>query len=495
MDGIGDPHAVRSGAEANALAHHAVMLRRGRDPNHRAALRHLASASRLDRVTPSVRYARSGELFIAYTAEGTGPPNMVVTPGHFFHLEVAREWPPYARFMDRLSSFSRLVLLDRRGTGLSDGMPPSTTLDDAMDDIRAVMDDDGLDRAVLIGGAEGGPTCMLFAATFPQRVSALVLIGTFARRLKAADYPAGYPVEQHEWILRVIEERWGRSPVAVRTIAPNRADDSAFRAWYGRVQRYGGSPGSAMAWYRLSGEIDLRGVLPTIRVPTLVIHRTGDTIVPVEHGRYLAAQIPEARYVELPGGEHFWFEGDTEAILAEVEEFITGVRPTPVPDRVLLTVLFTDIVDSTRHAAELGDRRWRDLLEQHNRAIRAVLDRYRGREVGTAGDGFFAVFDAPARAIRSALAITAAVRDLGIEIRAGVHTGECEIVGDDVAGLAVHIGARVAALAGPHEVFVSSTVRELVVGSGLSFNQRGRHQLKGVPGEWQVFEVTEGTPD
>ena len=440
-----------------------------------------------------IRFGRSGGLFIAYSAEGSGPPNLVVTPGHFLQLEVAREWPPYARFIDRLASFSRVILLDRRGTGLSDGMDPATTLDDAMDDIRAVMDDAGVEQAVLMGGAEGGPTCMLFAATFPQRVSALVLFGTFPRRMWAPDYPAGYSAELHAQILQAFEERWGREPVAMRTIAPGCAWDPAFRSWYARVQRHSASPGSAIAWYRLSGEIDVRGVLPAIRVPTLVIHRIGDMIVPVQHGRYLATQIPGAKYVELSGSEHLWFDGDSEAVLAEVEEFITGVRPTTVPDRVLLTVLFTDIVDSTRRAAELGDRRWRDLLEQHHRAVRAVLERFRGREIDTAGDGFFTVFDGPARAIRCALGIITAVRELGIELRIGVHTGECEFIGDSVAGLAVHIGARVAALAGPSEVLVSSTVKDLVVGSGLVFKERGRHELKGVPGEWQVFAVIEET--
>lgn len=430
-------------------------------------------------------------MFIAYTVEGSGSPSLIVTPGHFLQLEVAREWPPYARFIDQLASFSRVILLDRRGTGLSDGMDPATTLDDAMDDIRAVMDDAGVEQAVLMGGAEGGPTCMLFAATFPQRVSALVLFGTFPRRRWASDYPAGYSPEQHAGILRVFEERWGREPVAMRTIAPGCAEDPAFRSWYARVQRYSASPGSAIAWYRLSGEIDVRGVLPAIRVPTLVIHRTGDMIVPVQHGRYLAAQIPGAKYVELPGREHFWFDGDSEGVLAEIGEFITGVRPTTVPDRVLLTVLFTDIVDSTRRAAELGDRRWRDLLEQHHRAVRAALERFRGREIDTAGDGFLTVFDGPARAIRCALGIITAVRELGIELRVGVHTGECETIGDSVAGLAVHIGARVAALAGPSEVLVSSTVKDLVVGSGLLFRERGRHELKGVPGEWQLFAVIE----
>ena len=277
----------------------------------------------------------------------------------------------------------------------------------------------------------------------------------------------------------------------MRTIAPGRADDPAFRSWYARLQRYSASPGSAIAWYRLSGEIDVRRVLPTIRVPTLVLHRTGDMIVPVEHGRYLAAQIPGAKYVELPGGDHFWFDGDSETIVAEVQEFITGVRPVPVSDRVLLTVLFTDIVESTRVAADLGDRRWRDLLEQHHRAVRAALERFRGREIDTAGDGFLAVFDGPARAIRCALAVNAAVRDLGVELRVGVHTGECEVIGDAVAGLAVHIGARVATLAGPSEVLVSSTVKDLVVGSGFQFKERGRHELKGVPGTWQVFAVVQ----
>jgi class 3 adenylate cyclase len=440
-------------------------------------------------VQPETRYARSGALFIAYTAEGKGPPNLLVTTGHFFHLEVSREWPPFSRFMDQLASFSRLILLDRRGTGLSDGMAPGTTVDDAMDDIRAVMDAAGIEQAVLLGGAEGGPTCMLFAATFPQRVSALVLIGTFPRRLWAPDYPAGYSREQHEWILRVFEERWGRSAVAARTFAPKSADDPAFRSWYARLQRYGASPGSAIAWYRLSGEIDVRHVLPAIRVPTLVMHRAGDMIVPVEHGRYLAAQIPGARYVELPGGGNFWLDEDAETILAEVQEFITGVRPTVVPDRLLLTVLFTDIVDSTRMAAELGDDRWRDLLAGHHAVVRRELGRFKGREVKTAGDGFLATFDGPARAIRCACAIRDGIRPLGMEIRAGLHTGECELMDGDVGGIAVHIGARVAKSAAPGEVLVSSTVKDLVVGSGLRFADRGTHDLRGVPGEWQLFAV------
>jgi class 3 adenylate cyclase len=440
-------------------------------------------------VQPETRYARSGELFIAYTAEGSGPTNLVVSPGHFFHLEVAREWLPFASFMDRLASFSRLILLDRRGTGFSDGMGSATTIDDAMDDIRAVMDDAGIEQAVLLGGAEGGPTCMLFAATFPRRVSALVLIGTFPRRLWAPDYPAGYSPAQHERILRTIEERWGRAPVAMRTIAPRRADDPAFRSWYARVQRYGASPGSAIAWYRLSGEIDVRHVLGSIRVPTLVMHRSEDMIVPVEHGRYLATHIPGARYVELPGGGNFWFDDDSETILAEVEEFITGVRPTAVADRLLLTVLFTDIVHSTRLAAELGDQRWRDLLASHHAVVRRELTRFRGREVKTVGDGFLVTFDGPARAIRCARAVRDGVRSLGLDIRAGLHTGECELIDDDVGGIAVHIGARVAAIADAREVLVSSTVKDLVVGSGFSFTDRGTHQLHGVPGEWRLFAV------
>ncbi len=438
---------------------------------------------------PETRYARSGETFIAYTAEGSGPPNLVVTTGHFFHLEVAREWLPFSRFMDRLASFSRVVLLDRRGTGLSDGMGAGTTVDDAMDDIRAVMDAAGVERAVLLGGAEGGPMCMLFAATFPQRVSALILIGTFPRRLEAPDYPAGYSHAQHERILKVFEERWGRTAVATRAYAPTRADDPAFRAWYARLQRYGASPGSALAWYRLSGEIDVRHVLPTIRVPTLVLHRADDMVVPVAHGRYLATEIPGAKYVELPRGGSYWFDDDSEDILAEVEEFITGARPTAVSDRQLLTVLFTDIVGSTRLAVELGDQRWRDLLASHHAVVRRELARFRGREVKTVGDGFLATFDGPARAIRCASAVRDAVRALGIEIRAGLHTGECELMGDDVGGIAVHIAARVAAGAASGQVLVSSTVKDLVTGSGLCFEDRGSHDLHGVPGAWRLFSV------
>ena len=440
-------------------------------------------------VQPATRYARSSDLFIAYTSEGIGPPNLVLTLGHFFHLEVAREWLPFARCVERIAAYSRVVLLDRRGTGLSDGMSHGTTVDDAMDDLRAVMDDAGLERAVLVGSAEGGPMCMLFAATFPERVSALVLIGTFARRLDAPDYPAGYSLVQHERILHAFEQRWGRAPVGIREFAPTRADDPAFRAWYARLQRYGASPGSALAWYRMCGEIDIRHVLPTIRVPTLVMHRADDMLVPVAHGRYLSRHIPAARYVELPGGGNFWFDDDGDAILAEIEEFVTGTRPTPAADRVLLTVLFTDIVGSTRLAVDLGDARWRDLLAAHHALVRRELARFRGREVKTMGDGFLATFDGPARAIRCAHAITEAVRALDVEVRAGLHTGECELVADDVGGIAVHIAARVAARAAANEVLVSSTVRDLVAGSGLRFADRGVHELQGVPGEWGIHAL------
>jgi class 3 adenylate cyclase len=440
-------------------------------------------------VRPEVRYARSGGLFIAYQVFGQGPLDLVVAPGYMSNVEQNWEWPGYARFLERLSSFSRVILLDRRGTGLSDHASELLTFDDLMDDIRAVMDDAGSEQAAVLGGAEGGPMCILFAATFPERTSALILVTSYARRLWAADYPAGIKPEVDALVMQAYEHRWGREPMGIHSLAPGLADDPAFRHWYMRAERFGGSPGAAMAWYRITADIDVRDVLPAIRVPTLVLHRTGDRAVPVEHGRYLANRIPGARYHELPGDDHVWVTGDADAILGEIEEFLTGVRSAPEPERVLATVMFTDIVGSTERAAALGDRRWRDVLESHHAVVRTQLARFRGREVDTAGDGFLATFDGPARAIRCALAISERVREIGVEVRVGLHTGEIELAGSDVRGIAVHIGSRVAGLAGPGEVLVSGTVKDLVVGSGLEFADRGTRVLKGVPGEWRTFAV------
>jgi len=440
-------------------------------------------------MTPSIRYARSGRLFIAYQVFGQGPRDLVVAPGYMSNVEQNWEWPAWARFLERLSTFSRVVMFDRRGTGLSDGVTEGTTLDDLMDDITAVMDEVGTERTAVFGGAEGGPMCILYAATYPERVSALVVGGTYARRLWAEDYPWGITPDADAAVMHSYEHRWGREPMGLRVMAPTLSDDPAFRHWYLRAQGFGGSPGAAMAWYRVTADIDVRDVLPAIRVPTLIIHRTDDRAVPVEHGRYLAERIPGARYVELPGADHLWFAGDMNAIIAEIQDFLTGARPTPEPDRVLATIMFTDIVESTRRAAALGDRRWQDVLESHNALVRDALMRFRGREVATAGDGFLATFDGPARAIRCAQTISAGARTIGMDVRVGLHTGEVELAGEDIRGIAVHIGARVAGLALAGEVLVSGTVKDLVAGSGIDFEDRGAHTLKGVPGKWRIYAV------
>ena len=441
------------------------------------------------RFVHEVRYTKSGDLFLAYQVFGEGPLDLVVAPGYMSNLEQNWEWPGYARFLERLASFSRVIFFDRRGTGLSDRVSGAFTFDDLMDDIGAVMDAAGSERAAVLGGAEGGPMCILFAASFPERTSALILVTSYARRLHAPDYPWGITPEIDAAVMAAYEQRWGREPMGIHALAPGLADDPAFRNWYVRAERFGGSPGAAMAWYRITADIDVRGVLPAIRVPTLVLHRTGDLAIPVEQGRDLASRIPDSRYRELPGNDHLWFTGDSDAILGEIEEFLTGVRPAPEPERVLATVMFTDIVGSTQHAARLGDRRWRDLLESHNAVVRRELARFRGREVDSAGDGFLATFDGPARAIRCGLAISDGVKTLGIEVRVGLHTGEIELAGDNIRGIAVHIGSRVSALASPGEVLVSGTVTDLVVGSGLEFEDRGTHVLKGVPGQWHTFAV------
>jgi class 3 adenylate cyclase len=440
-------------------------------------------------VAREFRYARAGAQYVAYEAFGEGPLDLVIAPGYMSNLEQNWTWPPYARFLERLSSFARVMILDRRGTGLSDRLIGTQTFDDLMDDIRAVMDDAGSDQAAVVGGAEGGPMCALFAATYPERTSALILITTYARRMWTHDYPWGLTAEVDALVEEGYLSLWGRAPMGIRTLAPGQADDPTFRDWYVRAQRTGGTPGAALAWYRITADIDVREVLAAIRVPTLVVHRTGDQAIPVEHGRYLAEHIPGARYVELPGEDHFWFSGDSDAILAEIEEFLTGVRPPPPVDRVLATVMFTDIVDSTRRAGALGDRPWQDLLSRHNTFVRGELQQARGREVKTTGDGFLATFDGPARAIRCAVAIADGAGQVGIDVRVGLHTGEIELVEDDVLGIAVHIGARITALAGAGEVLVSGTVKDLVAGSRIMFDDRGDHTLKGVPGQWRVFAV------
>ena len=440
-------------------------------------------------MTGETRYAKSGDLRIAYQVHGDGPLDLVFAPGYLSHLEQNQWWPSYRAFFERMASFSRLLVFDRRGTGLSDRRLDLGSFEELMDDIGAVLDAAGSERAALFGGAEGGPMCALFAATYPERTSALVLGASYARRRWAPDYPWGLDDETQQRILEGYEERWGRIGFGSRSLAPSLADDDRFQEWYAQAQRFSGTPAAAQAWFRITMDIDIRDVLPAIRVPTLVVHRSGDRVIPPESGRYLAGHIPGARYVEVPGDDHFPFVGENEPIMDEIEEFLTGMRPERGPNRVLATVLFTDIVGSTERAAELGDRRWTELLAEHHRVVSSELERHRGKIVRVEGDGTLSTFDGPARAVGCALAVREAVRKLGVEIRAGLHTGEVELARTGVEGIAVHIGARVASLAEPGDVLVSSTVKDLVVGSGLEFEARGAHELKGVPGEWAIYAV------
>ncbi|MBV9280518.1 MAG: adenylate/guanylate cyclase domain-containing protein [Chloroflexi bacterium] len=434
------------------------------------------------------RYARSGDVNIAYQVLGAGPPDLVLVPGWISHLEYAWEEPRLAHFYRRLASFARLILFDKRGTGLSDRVGELPTLERRMDDVRAVMDAAGSERAAIFGISEGGPMSALFAATYPERTAALVLYGVYAKRGRTSDYPwAPSRDEMNRWF-RQIEREWGGG-LGLDVFAPSVADDEGFKRWYGTYLRLGASPGAALAAARMNAGIDVRAILSSVRVPTLVLHRSGDRAVSRAEGRYVADRIPGAGFVELPGSDHIPWVGDADALLDEVQEFLTGARSGAMPDRVLATVLFVDVVDSTRLAASLGDRRWRELLEIYYAVVRRELARYRGREVDDAGDGLFATFDGPARAIGCATSILTALNQIGIKGRAGLHTGECEVVGDKVRGIAVHTGARVASLAGPGEILVSRTLVDLVAGSGIQFTDRGIHALKGIPGEWRLFAV------
>jgi pimeloyl-ACP methyl ester carboxylesterase len=444
-------------------------------------------------IVPETKYARSANLHIAYQVVGGGSLDLVFVHGWISHIEHLWEEPSIARFLRRLASFSRLILLDKRGTGLSDPVPLDElpTLEQRMDDVRAVMDAAGSQRAALFGTSEAGALNLLFTATHPERTAALILLNSYARLAWSADYPFGIPADAADALLDGIEKGWGTG-VAFEALVASQADNEAMRRWWARYQRLAASPGAAVTLLRRAFDTDARSVLPTIAVPTLILHRAGDPFSGPEHGRYLAEHIPGAKYVELSGGDHLFFAEDADPLLAEIQEFLTGVREAGEAERVLATVLFVDIVGSTEHAVRLGDRRWRDLLDAYYRAVRGELARFRGREIDTAGDGLFAMFDGPARAIRCACSIRDAVHPLGLAVRVGVHTGECEVIGPKIGGLAVHIGARVTAAAGVDEVLVSSTVKDLVAGSGLRFEDRGAHTLKGVPGEWRLFAVASG---
>jgi pimeloyl-ACP methyl ester carboxylesterase len=442
-------------------------------------------------VRTPVQYTRSGDVHVAYQVVGEGPIDLVMAMGAFTNLEVLWDNPDYRRLCEELGSFARLLLFDKRGMGLSDRVHFGT-LEERMDDIRAVMDAAGSESAALMGVSEGGPLSILFAATYPDRTRALILAGAEVKEEATEDWPWGECTRAElEAFLEpeAIRQRWGKG-LTLDAYIPSRAGDEELRAWLGRLQVQSGSPADAIAFMRMAFEIDIRDIVPSIKVPTLVVHRTGDRVCHVENGRFLARHIEGAKYVELPGEDHSIWTDRSEALVAEVREFLTGVREPAEPDRVLATVLFTDIVGSTDRARELGDRRWGDLLERHNDVVRHDLERYRGREVDTAGDGFFATFDGPARAIRCARSIVGDVRAVGLEVRAGLHTGECELTGEAVRGIAVHTGARVAAEAGAGEVFVSQTVKDLVAGSGIEFEDRGVHQLKGIPGDWRLYSVT-----
>ncbi|MBI3161535.1 MAG: adenylate/guanylate cyclase domain-containing protein [Chloroflexi bacterium] len=439
---------------------------------------------------PETRFAQSGDISIAYQIVGGGPLDLVVVPGFVSHLEQAWEEPAYARFLQRLASFSRLILFDKRATGLSERITGIPTLEQRMDDVRAVMDAAGSQRAALFGISEGGPMSVTFAATYPERVSALVLYGSIARGAWDSDYPWGDKPEdgQTEAWLEAWRKAWG-SPYGIEDWAPSAAHDDRFRQWWAKYLRLSTSPGAIANIIRMNISIDVRAILPTIHVPTLILHRAGDRTVHVEQGRYLAEHIPGARFVELGGDDHLWWVGDSESLVNEIQGFLTGEQQTFEPDRVLATVLFTDIVNSTRRASQLGDRRWRDLLNGHNELIHKEIGRFHGRAIKSTGDGFLATFDGPARAIRCAFAIRDQIQQLGIEIRAGLHTGEIELMGDDVGGIAIHIAARVLEQARANTIWVSRTVKDLVVGSDFSFSEQGSFQFKGIPEEWRLFTV------
>jgi pimeloyl-ACP methyl ester carboxylesterase len=437
---------------------------------------------------PETRYAKSGELNIAYQVAGDGPFDLVYVPGWISNVELNWEEPALAHVLERLASFSRLILFDKRGTGLSDPVPLDRlpTLEERMDDVRAVLDAVDSSQAAVFGFSEGGLMSILFAATYPERTTALALFGVFAKRQWSPDYPWAPKPDERVREIADLERNWS-DRMDLDDLAPS--EDDAFKERLATYYRRSASPGAGAALMRMNTQLDVRDVLPTIQAPTLVLHRTFDRDVNVEEGRLIARQIPGARFVELPGDTHTLWAGNPDEVVDEIEEFLTGARRGPEPDRVLATVLFTDIVGSSEQATKLGDRRWRELLERHHALVRTQLERYDGRELDTAGDGFLATFDGPARAIRCASAVVRGVAGLGLQVRAGVHTGECELFAGKVAGLAVHTGARVAALAGAGEVLVSQTVKDLVAGSGIEFEGRGTHVLKGVPGEWNVYSV------
>ncbi len=438
---------------------------------------------------PRTQYTKSGNVSIAYRVLGNGPIDLVYAQGWITNVEYAMENPDHARFLTRLGSFSRFIWFDRRGMGLSDRDVESLTLAERVDDIRAVMDAVGSERAALLGVSEGGYMSLMFAATHPERTAALALYGCYAKGGYAPDYPWGLTAQQNQekWIDDV-ERDWG-GPFDLEHGAPSVAKDEAARSWFGAYLRYSASLSATKKLAYQDHAVDVRELLPAIRVPTLVLHRTGDQWVSVAHGRYLAEHIPGAKLIELPGEDHIPFWGDQERLIGEIQEFLTGARTIPSTDRVLLTVLVTDIVGSTEKAAAMGDIKWKGLLQSHDAAVRRELKNFDGQEINTTGDGFILAFTGPSRAIQCALAIRQALERFGLEMRAGLHTGECERRRTDLSGLAVHLASRISGKAPSNGILVSNTVKDLVVGSGIKFSDEGTHSLKGIPGEWSLFGV------
>jgi class 3 adenylate cyclase len=435
---------------------------------------------------PETRYARSGDLHIAYQVVGEGPVDLVYVPTWISQVEHYWEEPGIARYFERLASFSRLIMFDRRGSGLSDPVLRAPTLEEQMDDVVAVMDAAGSEQAAVFAQLEGGAMAALFAATHPERTSSLILYEAQPRMSWAPDYDWAVRPEQRD---RRLADTWGDGS-RVLGLAPKSSSNPRLRQWFARLERLAASPGTAAKFMLMNAQVDVRAVLPSISVPTLVLHRAGDTFIDRRHSLYLTEHIPDARYVEIPGDEALTFGADTQLLLDEIEEFLTGHRHAGDAERILATVMFSDVVDSTSRAAELGDSRWREELASLENAVGRELARFRGRAIKTMGDGLLATFDGPARAIRCAISIRNAARaQFGLEIRSGLHTGEVEVVGRDIAGIAVHICARVTACAAPNEVLVSGTVKDLVVGSGLRFEDHGERELRGVPGMWRLWAV------
>ena len=438
--------------------------------------------------SPEIRYAKNGEIHIAYMIYGEGPNDLVWVPGFASHIELVQEHPFAAKGRQRLGKFARVIAFDKRGTGLSDRGHAVAPLEDYANDVGIVMDDAGVERAAVLGISEGGSIAALFAAMFPERVSALIIYGGWPRIVQAPDFPIGIPSDMLAQFIDYLAGNWG-TPVGLDRFAPSIKDDPEMQEWWARYRRLSASPSDVRAMLQMYSTLDVRDILPTIRVPTLVLHRKGDEVAPVEAGRYLADHIPGARYVELEGTDHMMWTQTPDQIVGEIEEFLTGARQAPELTRKLSTVLFTDIVGSTETAAGMGDKAWRELLQRHDAMIRRALESSSGREIKSTGDGFLAIFDGPSAAIRSAEAIRGGASGLGLTVRAGVHTGEIELMGDDIGGLAVHIARRVGDLAGSDEIWVSGTVPGVAVGSGIEFEERGTHSLKGVPGDWSLFSV------